>query len=69
MERFTANKKVRLVAQNVSTEFNEVEFLVEVVDRGETRLFRQYFDLENVLYQGEELVCKSDVGVLTPCSC
>ena len=56
MRNFTADKKVRLVAQNVDTEFNEVEFLVEVEDRGETRLFRHFFDLDTVLHKGVELV-------------
>lgn len=55
---FTADKKVRLVAQNFDPEWNEVELLVEVTDRGETRLFRQFFDLDTVLHDGEELVSK-----------
>lgn len=60
MENFTADKNVRLVAQNFDPECNEVEFLVEVTDRGSTRLFRQFFDVENVLHQGVELVVKEN---------
>lgn len=59
--KFSADKKVTLVGQSFDPEFNEVCFLVEVDDKHETRLFRQYFDVETVLYEGTELVVKREV--------
>jgi len=60
MRDFTADKKLRVVAMSLDKDFNEVEFIVEVEDRGETRMFRSFFDVETVIHDGVELVQKVD---------
>lgn len=55
---FSADKELTLVGMSHDSEFDEVRFVVEVEDKGETRMFQMFFDLEEVLQKGVELVQK-----------